>query len=172
MVHEVIRDDRVLLRPTGEADLDLLASWFSEPGVYEFWGGAALAEAEVDEKYVGRRSPHVECFVIEAHGEPVGFIQYHDPDDGGEGGGLDMVVLPAHRRKGLGRAAVETITNHLREGRSWKRITVDPDESNPIGVAFWAATGFVPERLVDDDPSRPPYWLMSLGDVREQRTWG
>ena len=162
MVHEVLRGNGVLLRPTVEADLDLLTSWFNDPDVYVFWGGTALGEAEVAAKYVGRSSPNVECFVIEAHGEPVGLVQYHEPGDDPCGVGLDMVVLPRYRRRGLGRTAVQILSTYLHERRDWQRITVDPDESNLIGIAFWRAIGFVSERLVDDEPSRPPYWVMWL----------
>ena len=65
------------LRPAREDDLDLLTRWFGEPEVYRWWGGSPLPREAVAAKYVGRRRPRVESYVIEAHGTPVGYIQYH-----------------------------------------------------------------------------------------------
>jgi len=162
--HADIHDERLRLRPTDEADLDLLAAWLADPDVYEFWGGTALSRREVADKYVGRRSPDVECFIIEDQEQPVGFVQYHLADDNGGGGGLDMVVLPAYRRKGIGRHCVRLLTGYLQREQGWRRITVDPDEINSRGVAFWSAVGFVPEQLVLSEQGRSPYWLMVFSE--------
>lgn len=118
---------------------------------------------EIAAKYTGARRPDVECFIIESTGRPGGFLQYHVADDGGEGGGLDMFVLPAWRRTGIGRDAVTAVVRHLRKERGWNRVTVDPDADNERALAFWQAVGFAPERRVDDD-GRSAYWLMRYRD--------
>jgi len=162
--HAAIYDERLRLRPTNEADLDLIAGWFADPDVYEFWGGEPLSRREVADKYVGRRSPNVECFIIEDEGQPAGFVQYHLADDNAGGGGLDLVVLPDHRRKGVGRHSVRLLTGYLQRERGWRRITVDPDESNSRGVAFWSAVGFVREQLVLNEKGRSPYWVIVFSE--------
>jgi hypothetical protein len=50
-------------------------------------------------KYLGARSPQVECFFVERDGEVAGFVQYeyHAADNEGPGGGIDLVLLPAYR---------------------------------------------------------------------------
>ena len=123
-----------------------------------------LTDNEIREKYLGLRSPAVECFIIESEGRPVGFVQYHESDHGGERGGMDMALLPAHRGRGIGSAVVRLIVPFVRKQLGWTCLTVDPDVSNHRGVRFWMKAGFVPIRVIEDD-DRAPYWLMEWPSV-------
>lgn len=166
MPHQVISAGGVVLRPTTAADLDTLRAVFTDPGVNEHWGAAPLPDVEIVAKYTGLRSPEVESFLVERSGLAIGYMQYWIADDDGEGdgidgGGIDLVLLPSVRGQGVGTAAVHAMVNFLRSERGWKRITVDPDLSNQRGLRFWTAVGFRPELLVEGDPERDPYWLMS-----------
>lgn len=160
MTHPIIEAGATRLRPTDEGDLPILQAFFDDAGFNEQWGGRPLTDQEILSKYTGQRAPSVECFIVENEGNPVGFIQYHVADDGGDGGGIDLVLSPVVRGRGLGTSAVLAIVDYLRAQRGWRRITVDPDVSNPRGVNFWLKVGFRRERLVDDDPERQPYWLL------------
>jgi len=73
---------------------------------------------------------------------------------------MDLVLVPEARGRGLGSAVVLAMVEHLRENCGWRRITVDPDVSNPRGVNFWRKVGFEQEQLIDSDPDRETYWLM------------
>ena len=157
--HEVIEGDGVVLRPTSEADLSFLRRFFSDPGVYERWDGRPQTDKEIRRKYVGLRSPHVECFIVEKQHRPVGLVQYHRAD-GGAGGGMDMVLMPDERGRGTGTAAVLAVATLVRDRLGWTRLTVDPDVSNARGVNFWTRVGFTPVRAVDDERGREPYVLM------------
>ena len=119
-----------------------------------------MPDSEISAKYLGSRSPSVECFIVEEGGRAVGFVQYHVADDGGAGGGMDLVLSPSERGRGLGTAVVETLVRFVARHLGWERLTVDPDLSNPRGVHFWRTLGFAPVRLVTDDGQREPYWLM------------
>jgi aminoglycoside 6'-N-acetyltransferase len=158
--HEPIEGDGVVLRPTSEADFPFLRRFFSDPGVFERWDGRPQTDEEIRQKYVGLRRPQVECFIIEQVGRSVGFVQYHIADDGGAGGGMDMVLLPEERGRGIGTAAVLAMAAFVRSQLGWSRLTVDPDVSNERGVNFWTRAGFVPMRVVDDETGREPYVLM------------
>lgn len=168
VAHETIEGDGVVLRPTTDDDLATLRGFFKNPGFYDRWGGGkALSDEEMTAKYLGGRSPAVECFIVEESGRPVGFVQYHVADDAGEGGGMDLALLPVERDRGVGTAVVQAVVEFVRRQLGWQRFTVDPDVSNIRGVAFWRKVGFTPVRLVDDEPEREPYWLMEW----PQRTW-
>lgn len=119
-----------------------------------------MPDSEIIAKYLGSRSPGVECFIVEERGQGVGFLQYHVADDGGEGGGMDLVLTPSERGRGLGARVVEAAARFAERELGWVRFTVDPDLSNPRGINFWRMVGFVPVRLVTDDGEREPYWLM------------
>lgn len=82
---------KTTVRPVGEADLDLLAGWFGDAAFVEHWGGTPVSPAEVAEKYVGRRRPEVESFVVLAGGEPVGYAQYWEGTCGPSGRGRRRV---------------------------------------------------------------------------------
>jgi len=160
MTHQPIEAAGAVLRPTGPQDLATLRALFDDPGFHEQWGGRPLANEEILVKYTGRRAPRVECFIVEENGIPVGFAQYHLADDGDDGGGIDLVLSPEVRGRGLGSAVVHALVAYLRGQRGWRRITVDPDVANPRGVNFWRAVGFQDEQLIGSDPQRQPYWLM------------
>lgn len=152
--------DGVVLRPTGLQDFDLARLLFNDPGFYERWGGRPQSDEEIKEKYLGTRSPDVECFFVEVEGEVVGFAQHHAADDGGEGGGMDLVLLSSARGHGVGSAVVRVIAKFVTTHLGWTRFTVDPDVSNERGVNFWTKVGFIPKQLIDNDSNREPYWLM------------
>jgi aminoglycoside 6'-N-acetyltransferase len=156
---QVLEDGRVRLRPTSVGDLAMARGLFTDPGFYEHWDGAPKADAEIVEKYLGARRPGVECFFVEVDGSVVGFTQYHAADDGDQGGGMDLVLLPQARGQGIGTAVVRLLVGHIQRTLLWCRITVDPEVDNERGVTFWSRVGFVRTRLVDGD-ERPPYWLM------------
>ena len=148
----------VNLRPTREHDLELLTGWFARPDVNRYWGGVPLSIEEVAAKYIGRRRPMVECFIVEVDDTPAGLIQYHV--DGERHGGIDLVLLEEQRRRGVGRAAVNAIVGYLINELQWSEVTVDPAEWNEDGTRFWAAVGFAPVRAVHDDPDRESHTLM------------
>ena len=159
---ETIGGTKVSLRPASEKDLDLLTGWFSDPPVYDWWGGSPVGRDVIAEKYVGRRRPTVESLIIEAEGQPVGYIQYHqgfedyhDPDEGG----IDMFVAPHVRRRGFGRDAAVTLVRHLLTERGWSRVTVDPAKNNSRALRFWRACGFEYERDIE---SNGPAELLSV----------
>ncbi|MFH8680872.1 GNAT family N-acetyltransferase [Streptomyces lydicus] len=137
------------LIPTTEEDLDLLAQWFASPDFVEHWGGVPISRDEVAEKYVGRRRPRVESFLVLAQGTPVGYAQYWHA--GVAEGGLDMVLAPEARGRALGPDAARALLAHLGGNLGWRRVTVDPVRGNVRAVRAWEKAGFrqVPSEAED-----------------------
>jgi len=165
VAHHPIEGVGIILRPTTQDDLGTLRTFFSDPDFYERWGGKPLSDSEITAKYLGGRSPDVECFIVEERNRPLGFAQYHLADDEGEGGGMDLALLASERGRGIGTAVVQAMVRFVRTELAWQRFTVDPDVSNARGVSFWRKVGFIPVRLIDDS-ERQPYWLMEWPSSR------
>lgn len=133
------------LAPTTEGDLALLAEWFADPDFVEHWGGARLTRQEVAAKYVGRRRPMVESFLVLAQDVPVGYAQYWCADT--TEGGIDMVLAREAQGRGLGPDAARALVTYLLDILGWRRVTVDPLMTNHRAVRAWEKAGFRPVSL-------------------------
>ena len=150
-----------MIRPATEGDLDLLAGWFGDPEFVVWWRGVPLSRETVSEKYIGRRAPAVESYVVELEGEPIGYIQAWT-DDGGTSGGVDLVLVPAAQNRGLGPDAGRALAEHLVE-RGWEPVTVDPALANLRAIRAWEKAGFVTEREWPDHPDGPAFLMVFHG---------
>lgn len=171
----MIRGELTVLRPSSPADAELLVRWHVDPEVHRHWYGRPLSREEVEEKYVGRRSPLVESLIVEAGGEPVGYIQYARSDERPNMGGIDMFLVPSARGKGLASDAVETLVTHLMGEKGWRRVTVDPLATNLHAIGFWFKNGFRPAGMLQT-PEGPGVlmiryrihpWMHRLRDRKE-----
>ena len=160
VAHPSIEGDGVVLRTTTDEDLGTLVTFFTDPGFYDRWGGQPVSDAEIAAKYLGRRSPAVECFIVEEAGRPIGFVQYYVADDEAGTGGMDLVLAPNARGRGVGTAVVNALAKFVSSELLWRSFRVDPDVSNSRGVNFWTKVGFEPVRIIEDEHDREPYWLM------------
>jgi ribosomal protein S18 acetylase RimI-like enzyme len=77
--------------------------------------------------------------VAEVDGEMVGTVVA--TWDGWRGGIHRLVVLPAHRRLGIGRALVDAAHERL-EGLGAKRINILVAEADPGAGDLWRAAGY------------------------------
>ena len=154
----VTRSSGTTLRATTEDDFAALRTLFDDPSFTNWGGRGRLSDDRIREKYLGSRLPDVECFVVQTDCRDAGLAILHvEPD----GGGIDLILLPQARRQSVGRVAVAELVHRARTQRGWSRITVDPDCANESGIRFWQSVGFVPDRVVDDGPGRPPYLVMA-----------
>jgi aminoglycoside 6'-N-acetyltransferase len=160
--HPTLEAVGVSLRPTNSEDLDLLATWFAEPENYRWWGGTALTREVVAEKYLGRRCPRVESFLIESSGEPIGYMQYYL--DGPGQAGLDMMLVPRWRGRGFGPRAARLLIDYLVEARGWTDLTVDPAIGNMRAIHAWEKAGFVRDRDWPDHPDGPAVLMRLRSD--------
>jgi aminoglycoside 6'-N-acetyltransferase len=151
--HPFLQDGELSVRPSAAEDLDLLSGWFTDAAMYRWWGGRPLGRETVAQKYVGRRCPRVESFIIEREGEPIGYIQYHL--EGPAQAGLDMILIPVFRERGIGPRVARLLLDHLVEVRGWTDITVDPARHNERAIRAWQKAGFTFDRDWPDHPDGP-----------------
>jgi aminoglycoside 6'-N-acetyltransferase len=146
------------IRPATEDDADLLVAWHSDPEVSRYWDDETFTHDEMRERL---RRPDVDHYIVEASGEPVGYMQAWSEDDKPLRGGIDMFLVPGARGRGLGPDAARTLARHLRDERGWTRVTVDPYTWNEPAIRAWRRAGFVDvEHRPRDDEHAAPWLLM------------
>ena len=134
----VLRGKRVLLRPGRPEDADRLVQIRNEPEVARRWGDRDIEE-EIDEGFIGA----ADGFVIEADGEVVGAIQYHEEDDPMyRHAGMDVFLTTSRHGQGLGTEAIRLLARQLFEGRGHHRLTIDPAADNTTAIRAYARVGF------------------------------
>jgi aminoglycoside 6'-N-acetyltransferase len=153
----VVNGELTVVRSASEADADLLVRWWADPEVSRYWDDKTFMYDELLEQL---RRPTVEAFVVEAAGEPVGYVQAWREDDEPMRGGLDMFLIPGARGRGLGPDAAKALALHLIGERGWTQVTADPYLWNERAVAAWRKAGFRPvgERPPDEEHREP--WLL------------
>src|SRR5215204_5583264 len=92
-----IRGERTVVRPATEEDVDRLVAWHADPDVSRYWDGETFTAAEMRTRLA---RADVEAFVVEAEGEPVGYLQVWWEKDDPLRGGLDMFLVPSARGRG------------------------------------------------------------------------
>jgi aminoglycoside 6'-N-acetyltransferase len=151
-----LRGELTVVRAATADDADLLVAWHADPEVARYWDDETYTR---DEVLADLQRPDVEPFIIEAAGEPVGYLQaWHEGDDAE--GGIDMFLIPRARRRGLGPDAARTLARHLRDERRWRRVTVDPYLWNEAAIRAWRRAGFVDVGEREPDDEHTSRWLL------------
>ena len=130
-----LRGARVLLRPLEERDHGRLGEIGAEPEVARWWPNIAEELAVADEGSVR--------LTVEAAGEVVGMIQFHEetePDF--RHAGIDVFLATASHGQGLGADAVRTLARHLFEEHGHHRVTIDPAAANERAIRCYERVGF------------------------------
>jgi aminoglycoside 6'-N-acetyltransferase len=105
-------------------------------------GCAPKSRDEVERKYVSQDDGR-QAFIIEADGDPIGYIQAWSDEP--PGGGINLVLVPEIRGRGFGVEAARWLARHLRVA-GWRRIIVDPLGTNHHAIKAFEKAGFVRER--------------------------
>jgi len=121
------------LRPADAGDVDRLVAWHADPEVARYWDDETFTHAEMEERLA---RPDVDAWIVEAAGEPIGYLQTH-PE------GLDMFLIPSARGRGLGPDGARAMARYLIDERGYPSVTVDPYEWNESGIRSWERAGFV-----------------------------
>jgi aminoglycoside 6'-N-acetyltransferase len=134
----VLRGKRVLLRPGRPEDADGLVRIRTEPEVARWWGSVDI-EGEISEEFIETD----EGFVIEAGGEVVGGIQYHEENEPMyRHAGMDIFLTASRHGQGLGAEAIRVLARYLFEERGHHRLTIDPAADNTAAIRAYERVGF------------------------------
>ena len=135
----VLRGRNVVLRPLTAEDVERVAEIQSEPGVARWWGRPDEAELR---RRAGERA-HPNAFAIEADGELVGFIEFHEEDERDfRHAGIDVFLTERAQGRGLGVDAVRTLARYLIHERGHHRLTIDPAADNAAAIRAYEKVGF------------------------------
>jgi aminoglycoside 6'-N-acetyltransferase len=149
-----LRGERTVIRAADERDADLLAAWHDDPEVSRYWDHERFTRDEMLERL---RRAEVEAFVVEVGEQPIGYLQVWAE---GEGGGIDMFLVPGARGQGFGPDAARAVARHLRDARGWRRITVDPYVWNEGAIRAWRRAGFRDVDEHEPDEEHTARWLL------------
>jgi len=152
-----LRGQLTVVRPASEDDADLLVAWHADPEVSRFWDDETFTREEMLERL---RRERVDAFIVEASGEPIGYIQAWWEDDPPADGGIDMFLIPDARGRGLGPDAARAVARHLLDDRGWTRVTVDPYTWNEPAIRAWRRAGFVDVEARPADEEHLADWLL------------
>jgi mycothiol synthase len=136
------------IRRSGPEDVDVVYGIFAE------WQRAVLGETEIGPKmFASSRATADAAFVAEVDGTIVG-------DAGVRGGGIDVLVAPPFRRRGIGAALIEA----TEEAATDEVLLLTAIESEPAAAPFAEASGYT---------KAWEYWLMGVdlpGEI-EAASW-
>jgi aminoglycoside 6'-N-acetyltransferase len=133
----ILRGERVLLRRGRPEDAEGLFQIRNEPEVVRWWGSDDIEE--ISDQFIEAD----EGFVIEAGGEVVGAIQYHEEDDPMyRHAGIDIFLTASRHGQGLGTEAIRLLARHLFEERDHHRLTIDPAADNAAAIRAYEKVGF------------------------------
>ena len=133
----ILRGERVLLRRGRPEDADRLFQIRNEPEVVRWWGSDEIEE--ISEQFIEADKG----FVIEADGEGVGAIQYHEEDDPMyRHAGMDIFLTASRHGQGLGTEAIRLLASYLFEERGHHRLTIDPAADNTAAIRAYERVGF------------------------------
>jgi len=149
-----LRGETAVLRPANDADADMLVAWHDDPDVARYWDEERFTR---DEMLARLHRGDVESYIVEADGDAVGYLQVWRE---GEGGGIDMFLVPGARGRGIGSDAAHAIARHLRDARGWRRVTVDPYLWNDAAIRAWRRAGFRDVGEREPDEEHGDRWLL------------
>ena len=136
-----LRGERVTLRPLVELDKPRLVEILEEPEVARWFGMGSPGESA--DEFIS--DPEVTGFAIEADGEVVGAIGFHEEDTPDyRHAGMDLFLTTGRQGKGLGPEALRLLARHLFEERGHHRLVIDPAASNTRAIRAYESIGFKP----------------------------
>ena len=138
---ELLHGDQVALRPLRVNDVGQVAEIQSQSEVVRWWGPPN--EAELRLQAVGRAEE--KALAIEADGELVGLIQYHEENEPDfRHASIDLFLAAHAQGRGLGTDAVKALARYLIRERGHHRLTIDPAADNLAAIRAYEKVGFRP----------------------------
>jgi aminoglycoside 6'-N-acetyltransferase len=156
-MRETVVGEVTQVRPATDEDIELLVRWWADPETSRYWDGETVT---AEQMHARLRRPSVDAWIVDAGGEPVGYLQSWWEEDEPLRGGLDGFLIPAARGRGLMPDAASALARSLLAA-GWQSVTVDPYAWNEQALRGWANAGFVEvSRHEPDDEHAHPWVLM------------
>lgn len=134
----ILAGARVTLRPARPDDVERITEIRLEPEVLARWDAPEPGEFEA---FLAEPT----TFVIDADGEVVGAIAFHEePDPMYRHAGIDLFLTSGRHNEGLGSEAVAVLAGHLIRERGHHRLTIDPAADNAAAIRAYQKVGFRP----------------------------
>ena len=131
---------RVRLRPGDERDVPVLCAILAEPEVACWWGDPEPASVVVAKL---RGDDESVLLVIEAAGQIIGGIEYHEENEPMyRHAGIDIYLSARGQGQGFGTEAVALLARFLCEQRGHHRLTIDPAAANHRAIRSYEKVGF------------------------------
>ena len=160
--------ERTVVRAATTNDVDLLVAWHADPDVARYWDGTTYTREEMLAHLADR---DVDAYIVEADGEPIGYLQAWFDGIPSDEAGLDMFLIPDARDRGSGPDAARTLAHWLLREGGYRRVTVDPYRSNARAIRAWSKAGFRPVEDREADDGHPEPWLlMALDSISADRS--
>jgi aminoglycoside 6'-N-acetyltransferase len=165
----------------GAGDLALLRTWLSDPRVLEWYEGRdkPYDDAKVAKEFGPggeNESDGVLMAIIEAAGQPVGYMQYYRVQpwaaeyelteaETAATWGVDMFIgEPGRWSGGIGSAALRALVSHLFAERGADRVVIDPRVVNERAVRCYEKAGFLKVKILceheEHEGQKWDNWLM------------
>jgi aminoglycoside 6'-N-acetyltransferase len=152
-----VRGQLTVVRPATDDDVDLLVAWHADPEVSRYWDDETFTPEQMRTRL--EREP-VDAWIVEADGEPVGYLQsWWEEEAGSRRGGLDGFLVSEARGRGLMPDAARALARSLLDA-GWEYVTVDPYAWNERALRAWRNAGFVEVSRHDADEHHTAPWVV------------
>ena len=153
---QTIRGRLTTVRQAVGTDADRLSVWHGDPDVSRYWDGETFTVQEIRERLA---RPGVDGWIVEAGGEPVGYLQSWWDDETPRRGGLDGFLIPPARGRGLMPDAARALARALL-AEGWREVTVDPYTWNERAIRGWQKAGFAEVSRHPPDEEHTAEWVL------------
>jgi aminoglycoside 6'-N-acetyltransferase len=162
---DVVTGHATVVRPATDDDVDLLVVWWADPDTSRYWDDETFTAEQIQAQL---RRERVDAWIVEAGGDPVGYLQSWWETDEPRSGGLDGFLIPEARGRGLMPDAAGALARAL-VAAGWQSVTVDPYTWNERAISAWAKAGFVDlSRRPPDDDHAHSWVLMGFAPAGER----
>ena len=145
-----------VVRRAEERDVERLVAWHADPDVSRYWDDETFTPTEIRKRLA---RTEIDPWIIEADGDPVGYLQSWWEEDEPRRGGLDGFLVPGARGRGLMPDAARALAQALLAA-GWASVTVDPYEWNEPAVRAWRRAGFVEVGRREPDANHTSPWVL------------
>lgn len=158
METNLIKGEKVVLRPLHQGDFQILYKWINDPEIMKLWYGRDKPRSKewVEKHFTSileEKDPS-QCWTIEVEGKPIGYI-YNTPEKDGDtgefNGRIELDILIGEKdewNKGYGTDALLAMVNHAFSVQKAERVWLTPRSSNPRAIHVYEKVGFKQEGIL------------------------